>query len=203
MAAKHYGCMNKYLLIPSILLSSASGIVSFLASSEYFTDYNLVFTISVGIASSVTTLLQSFSNAFEFSTKAEAHKNANETYDQLLTQIRFERMVPNSKPDIFINTIEKQILDTKQRCKYTVPDFIETLYNQHKFKNYKEDILKDILKKFIDLKSELFYNSLKDTSDFTDINFKNIEKTLGFDDIKDHEDWCNKDDSEKSSCCCL
>ena len=49
----------------TILLSSSSGIISFLASSEYFKDYNLIFTITVGVASSITTLFQSFSNAFE------------------------------------------------------------------------------------------------------------------------------------------
>ena len=201
MATKHYICMNKYFLIPSVLLSSTSGILSFLASTKYFEDFNLIFTISVGVASSVTTLFQSFSNAFEFSTKAEAHQNATESYDQLLTQIRFERMTPNCKPDIFINTIEKQILDTKQRCKYTIPEFIETKYNEHKFNNYKEDTLKDLLKKFILLKSELYYNSLKDTSDYDKINFKEIEKNLGFDDIKDHDEWCKN--NEVKTCCCL
>ena len=203
MATKHYVCMNKYFLVPSIILSSSSGIVSFLASSEYFKDYNLIFTISVGIASSITTLFQSFSNAFEFSTKAEAHQNAAESYDQLLTQIRFEKMSPNSNSETFINTIEKQILDTKQRCKYIVPEFIETEYNEHKFNNYKEYVLKDLLKKFITLKSELYYNSLKDTSDFEKINFKEIEKKLGFDDIKDHDEWCKSNETSPKSCCCL
>lgn len=203
MANKHYLCMNKYFLIPSVVLSSSSGIASFLASTEYFKDYNLIFTISVGVASSITTLFQTFSNAFEFSTKAEAHQNAAESYDQLLTQIRFEKMSPNSNPDTFINTIEKQILDTKQRCKYIVPEFIETEYNEHKFKNYKEYVLKDLLKKFITLKSELYYNDLKDTSDFEKINFKEIEKKLGFDDIKDHDEWCKNNDNSPKSCCCL
>lgn len=203
MANKHYLCMNKYFLIPSVVLSSSSGIASFLASTEYFKDYNLIFTISVGVASSITTLFQTFSNAFEFSTKAEAHQNAAESYDQLLTQIRFEKMSPNSNPETFINTIEKQILDTKQRCKYIVPEFIETEYNEHKFKNYKEYVLKDLLKKFITLKSELYYNDLKDTCDFEKINFKEIEKKLGFDDIKDHDEWCKNNDSSPKSCCCL
>ena len=204
MANKHYRCMNKYFIIPSVILSSSSGIASFLASSEYFKDYNLIFTISVGVASSINTLFQTFSNAFEFSTKAEAHQNAAESYDQLLTLIRFERMSPNSNPETFINTIEKQILDAKQRCKYIVPEFIEAQYNEHTFKNYKEYVLKDLLKKFITLKSELYYNDIKDTTDFEKINFKEIEKKLGFDDIKDHDEWCkNNNNSPKSCFCCL
>ena len=203
MATKHYLCMNKYFLIPSVILSSSSGIASFLASSEYFKEYNLIFTISVGVASSITTLFQSFSNAFEFSTKAEAHQNAAESYDQLLTQIRFEKMSPNSNSETFINTIEKQILDTKQRCKYIVPEFIEAEYNEHKFNNYKEYVYKDLLKKFISLKSELYYNSLKDTNNFEQINFKEIEKKLAFDDIKDHDECCKSNETSPKSCCCL
>ena len=200
MANKHYRCMNTYFLVPSVILSSSSGIASFLASTEYFKDYNLIFTISVGVASSINTLFQTFSNAFEFSTKAEAHQNAAESYDQLLTQIRFETMSPNSNPETFINTIEKQILDAKQRCKYIVPEFIEAEYNEHKFKNYKEYVLKDLLKKFITLKSELYYNDIKDTTDFERINFKEIEKKLGFDDIKDTDDWCKSNDNSPTGC---
>ena len=84
-----------------------------------------------------------------------------------------------------------------------VPEFIETEYNEHKFKNYKEYVLKDLLKKFITLKSELYYNDLKDTCDFEKINFKEIEKKLGFDDIKDHDEWCKNNDNSPKNCCCL
>ena len=108
-------------------------------------------------------------------------------------------MVPNNNPEVLINTIEKQILDTKQRCKYTIPEFIETEYNEHKFNNYKEYVLKDLLKKFITLKGELYYNTIKDTNDFKNIDFKEIEKKLGFDDIKDHDEWCKN--NETNSCC--
>ena len=203
MANKHYLCMNKYLLIPSIILSSTSGVVSFLASSEYFKNLNLIFTISVGVAASINTLFQSFGNAFEFSTKAEAHANATESYDQLLTQIRFEKMTPNLKPEIFINTIEKQILDTKQRCKYVIPEDIENLYNENKFHNYKEDILRDLMKKFIILKTDLYYDSVKSTENYKDINFKNIEHELGFNDIKEHDDWCKQKTHKNNICCCV
>lgn len=199
MASKHYACYNKYFVIPSILLSSASGIISFLASTTYFDDQKTIFSITVGVAASVNTLFQSFASTFDFATKAEAHQNATETYDQLLTQIRFEKMTPNKKPEDFIDTIEQQILDTKQRCKYMIPDSIENTYNENKFNNYKEETMRDLLKKFIDLKTDLYYDSLKDTNDYSDINFKNVEKDLGFDDIKDHDIECCS--SNRNKCC--
>ena len=74
MSSRHFSCMDKYFSVPSILLSSLSGIGSFLASIQYFEEYSTVFTVSVGVMASVTTLFQSFSNAFEYSTKAEAHQ---------------------------------------------------------------------------------------------------------------------------------
>ena len=92
MCARHYACMDKYFSVPSIVLSSLSGIGSFLASIAYFEEYSTVFTVSVGVMASVTTLFQSFSNAFEYSTRAEAHQNATEAFDQIITKLKFERL---------------------------------------------------------------------------------------------------------------
>ena len=85
MCARHYACMDKYFSVPSIVLSSLSGIGSFLASIAYFEEYSTVFSVSVGVMASITTLFQSFSNAFEYSTRAEAHQNATEAFDQIIT----------------------------------------------------------------------------------------------------------------------
>ena len=137
MCARHYACMDKYFSVPSIVLSSLSGIGSFLASIAYFEEYSTVFTVSVGVMASVTTLFQSFSNAFEYSTRAEAHQNATEAFDQIITKLKFERLNPvkEADPGDFIDGIEKQIVETKQRCKYIVPDWIEGQYSDTKFKN--------------------------------------------------------------------
>ena len=57
MIASYYICANKYLLMP-ILLGSAIGIGSFIASTSYFEEHNM-FYFSVGIQH-LNTLLQSF-----------------------------------------------------------------------------------------------------------------------------------------------
>ena len=198
MCARHYSCMDKYFSVPSIVLSSLSGIGSFLASIAYFEEYSTVFTVSVGVMASVTTLFQSFSNAFEYSTRAEAHQNATEAFDQIITKLKFERLNPvkEADPGEFIDGIEKQIVETKQRCKYIVPDWIEGQYSDTKFKNLKNNKTKDIYKAMINLKSEKYLELMKN-KEFSELNLENIDEELGFKKLNEKE--CCED----NTCCCV
>tara|TARA_B100001175_G_C19470320_1_gene621377 strand:+ start:623 stop:1552 length:930 start_codon:yes stop_codon:yes gene_type:complete len=198
MCARHYACMDKYFSVPSIVLSSLSGIGSFLASIAYFEEYSTVFTVSVGVMASVTTLFQSFSNAFEYSTRAEAHQNATEAFDQIITKLKFERLNPvkEADPGDFIDGIEKQIVETKQRCKYIVPDWIEGQYSDTKFKNLKNNKTKDIYKAMINLKSEKYLELMRNKK-FSELNLEHIDEELGFKKLNEKE--CCDDDT----CCCV
>jgi len=198
MCARHYACMDKYFSVPSIVLSSLSGIGSFLASIAYFEEYSTVFTVSVGVMASVTTLFQSFSNAFEYSTRAEAHQNATEAFDQIITKLKFERLNPvkEADPGDFIDGIEKQIVETKQRCKYIVPDWIEGQYSDTKFKNLKNNKTKDIYKAMINLKSEKYLELMRNKK-FSELNLEHIDEELGFKKLNEKE--CCEDDT----CCCV
>lgn len=198
MCARHYSCMDKYFSVPSIVLSSLSGIGSFLASIAYFEEYSTVFTVSVGVMASVTTLFQSFSNAFEYSTRAEAHQNATEAFDQIITKLKFERLNPvkEADPGEFIDGIEKQIVETKQRCKYIVPDWIEGQYSDTKFKNLKNNKTKDIYKAMINLKSEKYLELMRN-KEFSELNLENIDEELGFKKLNEKE--CCED----NTCCCV
>lgn len=198
MCARHFACMDKYFSVPSIVLSSLSGIGSFLASIAYFEEYSTVFTVSVGVMASVTTLFQSFSNAFEYSTKAEAHQNATEAFDQIITKLKFERLNPvkEADPGEFIDGIEKQIVETKQRCKYIVPDWVEGQYSDTKFKNLKNNKTKDIYKAMINLKSEKYLELMKN-KEFSELNLENIDDELGFKKLNEKE-FC-----EDNTCCCV
>tara|TARA_B100001173_G_C16010685_1_gene557579 strand:+ start:621 stop:1562 length:942 start_codon:yes stop_codon:yes gene_type:complete len=198
MCARHYACMDKYFSVPSIVLSSLSGIGSFLASIAYFEEYSTVFTVSVGVMASVTTLFQSFSNAFEYSTRAEAHQNATEAFDQIITKLKFERLNPvkDAEPGEFIDGIEKQIVETKQRCKYIVPDWIEGQYSDTKFKNLKNNKTKDIYKAMINLKSEKYLEIMRNKK-FNELNLDHIDEELGFKKLNEKE-FC-----EDNTCCCV
>lgn len=198
MCSRHFSCMDKYFSVPSILLSSLSGIGSFLASIQYFEEYSTVFTVSVGVMASVTTLFQSFSNAFEYSTKAEAHQNAVEAFDQIITKLKFERLNPvkEADPGEFIDGIEKQIVETKQRCKYIVPDWIEAQYSDNKFKSLKNTKTKDIYKEMITLKSQKYLELMR-KKEFSELNLENIDEELGFKNLNEKE--CCED----NACCCI
>jgi len=181
MCSRHYTRMDRVFTIPSIILSSLSGIGSFLASTDTLKEHAGILTISVGVMASVTTLFQSFSNAFEYSTKSEAHQNATEAFDQIITKLRFEKLNPKANLNAveFIDGIEKQIVETKQRCKYIVPDWVEAEYSDNKFSNLKDNVTKDIYKKLINLKSEKYLEAMS-MKKLEDLDLSKIDKELGF-----------------------
>ena len=181
MCSRYYSSMDRYFTVPAIVLSSLSGIGSFLASTDTFKPQADVLTISVGVMASITTLFQSFSNAFEYSTKSEAHQNATEAFDQIITKIRFERLNPKANVNAveFIDIIENLIVETKQRCKYIVPDWIEIEYSDRKFTSLKDNVTKDIYKKMINLKSEKYLEAMN-KKDLEDLDLSRIDKDLGF-----------------------
>ena len=181
MCSRHFSSMDRFFTVPAIVLSSLSGIGSFLASTETFKERADILTITVGVMASVTTLFQSFSNAFEYSTKSEAHQNATEAFDQIITKLRFERLNPKANVNAveFIDGIENVIVETKQRCKYIVPDWIELEYSDRKFSSLKDNVTKDIYKKMINLKSEKYLEAMN-KKELEDLDLSRIDKELGF-----------------------
>ena len=192
MCSRHYSSMDRFFTVPAIILSSLSGIGSFLASTDTFKPQADVLTISVGVMASITTLFQSFSNAFEYSTKCEAHQNATEAFDQIITKLRFERLNPKANVNAveFIDSIEGLIVETKQRCKYIVPDWIEIEYSDRKFTSLKDNVTKDIYKKMISLKSEKYLEAMN-KKELEDLDLSRIDKDLGFKGLNE-KDCCGK-----------
>ena len=191
MCARYYNCLDRYFIIPSILLSSFSGIASFLSTVDFFEDYNTGLSVSVGIMASGTTLLQSFSNALGFSSKTEAHQNATEAFDQIITKIRFQRINPKTtvNDSDFITDLESQIVETKQRCKYIVPDWIEEEYRDNKFNNLKNTLIRNVYKKMINIKTEKYLDQMR-TKDYKQLELDKIDLELGFKDLNEEARCC-------------
>ena len=191
MCAKYYNSLDRYFLVPSILLSSFSGIASFLSSVQSFESYQTELSVGVGIMASCTTLLQSFSNAFGFSTKTEAHQNATEAFDQIITKIRFQRINPKQdvKDTDFITELENQIVETKQRCKYVVPEWIEEEYRDNKFNNLKNTLSRNVYKQLANIKTDKYLTAAK-KKEYNKINLDEIDLELGL-----------KDENETNRCC--
>lgn len=188
MCARYYNQLDRVFLIPSILLSSFSGIASFLSSVESFEEYQTELSVGVGVMASCTTLLQSFSNAFGFSSKNEAHQNATEAFDQIITKIRFQRINPKEdlKDTEFINELENQIIETKQRCKYIVPDWIEEEYRDNKFDNLKNTLLRNVYKQLINIKTDKYLSEAKKKT-YNNINLDKIDLELGLKDENENK----------------
>jgi len=188
MCAKYYNSLDRLFLIPSICLSSFSGIASFLSSVESFESYQTGVSVGVGIMASCTTLLQSFSNAFGFSTKAEAHQNATESFDQIITKIRFQKVNPKDgvKDTDFITELENQIVETKQRCKYVVPEWVEEEYRDNKFNSLKGTLSRNVYKQLANIKTDKYLSAAK-KKEYSKINLDDIDLELG---LKDDEKKC-------------
>ena len=189
MASKYFEKMNKIFMIPSILLTSVASTTAFLASSSHFSDYaSSWLTLSVGTLGAISTLFQTFSNAYGYGSKEEAHQNAAESYDQIITKVRFEKFNPKSDQKSFFTDIEQQITDTKQRCKYIVPDRIEKKYNDKKYKALYDSLRKQIIKEATHIKTARYIEKLKNNA--TDISLSQINEELNFMNPKDKN--CNK-----------
>ena len=128
-SAQYYDKMNNIFVIPTILITSFSGMASFLSTSAMVSeDSKTTFGISVGIMASVSSLLQSMSSAYKFSTKAEMHRTAAEEYNKLLVKISFEMADPNEED--FIETLEQKLLEIQNNCKYFPPQHICDRYSK-------------------------------------------------------------------------
>jgi hypothetical protein len=122
-SAQYYDKMHNVFVIPTILITSISGMASFLSTSSVITeDTKTVFGIGVGVMASVSSLLQSMSSAYKYGTKAEMHRTAAEEYNKLIVKISFEMADPNEPK--FIENLESKLLEVQSNCKYFPPQSI-------------------------------------------------------------------------------
>lgn len=127
-ASTYYNYKHLRLYLPSIIISGLSSIMSFLASSKEFDDdITFLFTVMVGVFTTIVSILQSIASVTNDSMKSKLHREAYENYDKLLTKLSFEIILPNEKN--FINNLEKEILKIKSKCKYPIPQFLIKNYD--------------------------------------------------------------------------
>lgn len=142
LAGAYYNTMNKRFIFPTVILSALSSITSFVASSEVVAAKDKVrFALGVGIMTSLNAMVQSFSSAYQFDSKAMSHFAAADQYDQLLTEIDFEKSYP-STPN-FLKDLEQKILDIKGNCPYLIPNYIKADYYREKEKASESDFIQN------------------------------------------------------------
>lgn len=167
-SSKKYNCYNLWLVFPSIFISAASGILSFISSSEVVDSNSKVyFTITVGVLASITTFIQSISNTLNYNGKMEAHNMAMDEYDNIRTRVKFELNNPSESlndPASFYDKIKTSILDIKKKCNYPIPNEIQDKYEKTKLNNYFKQLKYNILdeafkKKAQKLKKKIYKDS--------------------------------------------
>ena len=125
-SAQYYDRRNMSITLPSIIITSFSGIASFLGTSSYITSESAknTFSLSVGMMASVSTLLQAFSSSLKWNVKADIHRTAAEEFSKILIKVRFELGDPENNSSKFIDEIEQKLLEIQNNCKYFAPNHI-------------------------------------------------------------------------------
>ena len=95
-SAAYFRKLNYLVTLPAILMVGTSSALSFISTSPLIqNDAKSTIEIIVGIITSISTIMQTVSSVVAYGSKAESHKIASESYNNLITKIEFEKDVPN------------------------------------------------------------------------------------------------------------
>lgn len=191
-ASNYYMKCNRWFIIPGIIITGCSSIISFLSTSEIINNSSkTAFSITVGILTAGSAILQSIATSCGFDVRTEAFSKSADAYDSLITKVEFELYNPNEEFQSFCNSLEEAILKIKNDCKFLPPLFCHLDYykeikrrNKHK-NNIDSNTLSSIL---IPHDNTNNINNINNTDNY---NLENINKS-----IEDVIDIDNKDTDE-------
>jgi hypothetical protein len=136
-ASEYYEKANLYITMPSIILTSISGVISLIsATGQTSSTFNYVSAISVGISASMSSLFQTLSTTLQFNTKSDQHRDVADRYGKIITKIKFE-FIDHSN-DEFMVELENQILEVQNMCKFFPPIFLYEEYKKYKMKQISQ-----------------------------------------------------------------
>lgn len=140
-ASNYYMKGNRWFVIPGILITGSSSVISFLGTSDIMgPETKTAFNITVGVLTAGAAILQSISSSFGFELRTTAFSKAADDYDNLITKIEFELCSPNEDFQEFCDNLETEILKIKNDCKFLPPLFCHKLYEKEmkRRKEFKE-----------------------------------------------------------------
>ena len=130
-ASAYFRKLNYLVTLPAILMVGTSSALSFISTSPLIpTEAKSSIEVIVGIITSVSTIMQTVSSVVQYGSKAESHKIASESYNNLITKLEFEKDVPNEDPQAFANTLEAEITSIKTKCNFYIPQQVMETYRQ-------------------------------------------------------------------------
>ena len=139
-SSQYYSNLGNRFVIPGIIITGLSSVVSFLATSSMLDeDEKQGCGVTVGVLTAVATIVQSMSASFGFQLKKDAFATSADIYDSLITKVEFEICNPNEDFSEFCNSLEEDILKIKKDCKYLSPLHIHELWKKSK-SNYTQSL---------------------------------------------------------------
>ena len=139
-SSQYYSNLGNRFVIPGIIITGLSSVVSFLATSSMLDeDEKQGCGVTVGVLTAVATIVQSMSASFGFQLKKDAFATSADIYDSLITKVEFEICNPNEDFAEFCDNLEQEILKIKKDCKYLAPLHIHELWKNNK-QNYTQSL---------------------------------------------------------------
>ena len=130
-ASNYYMKSNRWFVIPGIIITGSSSVISFLGTSDIISDNTkTAFNITVGVLTAGSAILQSISSSFGFELRTAGFSKAADDYDTLITKVEFELCSPNEYFQEFCDNLEEDILKIKNDCKFIPPLFCHQLYEK-------------------------------------------------------------------------
>ena len=129
-SSRIYGYYNTMLSIPSIMITSVSGIFSFMSTSEFVNPETKNYcTVVVAVLITLSSMLQTINTSCEFNVRRLKFAEAAQAFNLVHDRVYFELEAPN-EPD-FMNKIEDEVEKIKNQCKflpYEKPKMIQNGY---------------------------------------------------------------------------
>mgnify|MGYP001441780272 CR=1 FL=1 len=141
-AADSFTKKQKILFVPSIILSTACTILSFLLSTVAQNDTYMYLEVILGISNIITGALVTLSNALGYQRMEAQHRTTAELYDTIRTRLNLKCMEynPMFNYDRFFDEIQSQIEENKARCKVMIPNSAEDECEQRTLDTFKRKL---------------------------------------------------------------
>lgn len=122
-ASRYYATVYYFYFVPSSFLLATVSVLSFLASSQTFSERtNVILSLLSGGLSIVSGFLYTLLNGFEIQSKWKAFREAHQDYIELLTDLQFQRMgIVEGDIELVFHKARTKVLKIKKRLRYSPP----------------------------------------------------------------------------------
>jgi hypothetical protein len=136
ISATYYSKLNKRIVIPSIIISGISSVLSFMASARSIGETTSEYiSITVGILTIIITTLQTFTTSFGFSVKMDDFTNSANEYNKIIVELKMKHNQCNTENICqLINELDQKAIKITYDSKYLPPQWVYEKWTKGKNK---------------------------------------------------------------------